>query len=126
MAPGRWAAELVSAAEPVLGAVRRVLRGVVVVDGLDAARELAAAHPELTAVTTDGDLLGPDRAHGGSGVAASPLDVQAGVDEATTARERVEQELAELRPALEGARAEEAARLSDLPQAILPKVLTLL
>jgi chromosome segregation protein len=117
VAPGRWAAELVSAAEPVLGAVRRVLRGVVVVDGLDAARELAAAHPELTAVTTDGDLLGPDRAHGGSGVAASPLDVQAEVDEATTARERVEQELAELRPALEGARAEEAARLSDLAAA---------
>ncbi len=45
---------------------------------------------------------------------ASALDVQAAVDEAVAARDGVEEELARLRPALEGARAEEAARLADL------------
>ena len=56
----------------------------------------------------------PERASGGSGVGASALDVQAAVDEAVAARDGVEEELARLRPALEGARAEEAARLADL------------
>ena len=54
---------------------------------------------------------------GGSGAGASALDVQAAVDEAAAARDGVEEELARLRPALEGARAEEAARLADLDAA---------
>ncbi len=62
----------------------------------------------------DGDVLAAERASGGSGAGASALDVQAAVDEAVAARDGVEEELARLRPALEGARAEEAARLADL------------
>ncbi len=114
---GRWAADLVLAPEPLAASLRRVLHGVVVVDDLDAARALVEAHPELTAVTTEGDMLAADRAHGGSGSAAGPLDVRAAVDDATAARDRVGDELAGLRPALEGARAEEAARLADLAAA---------
>ncbi|GAA1225192.1 chromosome segregation protein SMC [Pseudonocardia alaniniphila] len=114
---GRWAHELVSA-EPVLaGAVATLLHGVVVVDDLDAARAAVDAHPELTAVTTEGDVLGSARASGGSGTASSALDVQAAVQEAVEQREAVEDELAGLRPALEGARAEEAARLTDVEAA---------
>ena len=93
-------------------ALRRALHGVVVVDDLDAARTVAAAG--FTAVTVEGDVLAAGRASGGSGVGASALDVQAAVDEALAARDGVEEELARLRPALEGARAEEAARLADL------------
>ncbi|NMH98870.1 chromosome segregation protein SMC [Pseudonocardia acidicola] len=114
---GRWASALVTAAEPLAGAVRRVLRDVVVVDDLDAARALVDARPELTAVTRDGDVLAAGRARGGSGAASSALDVQAAVNEALEAREKVEQELARLRPALDGARAEEAARQTDLEAA---------
>ena len=86
-----------------------------VVDDLAAARAVAGAG--LTAVTRDGDLLAPERAAGGSGAAPSALDVQAAVDDAIAARDGVEEELARLRPALEGARAEEAARRTDLTAA---------
>ena len=109
---GRWAAGLVRAPESLAPALRRALHGVVVVDDLDAARTVAAAG--FTAVTVEGDVLAAGRASGGSGVGASALDVQAAVDEAVAARDGVEEELARLRPALEGARAEEAARLADL------------
>ncbi len=109
---GRWAVGLVRAPESLAPALRRALHGVVVVDDLDAARTVAAAG--FTAVTVEGDVLAAGRASGGSGVGASALDVQAAVDEAVAARDGVEEELARLRPALEGARAEEAARLADL------------
>ncbi|WP_214368448.1 chromosome segregation protein SMC [Pseudonocardia sp. H11422] len=114
---GRWASTLVSAPEPLAGAVTRVLRDVVVVDDLAAARAVVGARPELTAVTRDGDVLAAGRARGGSGAASSALDVQAAVNEALEAREKVEEELARLRPALDGARAEEAARQNDVEAA---------
>ncbi|HLU59806.1 MAG TPA: chromosome segregation protein SMC [Pseudonocardia sp.] len=114
---GRWALDLVTAEPQVAGAIARLLRGVVVVDDLAAAKAVIAAHPDLTAVTRDGDVLGAARATGGSGTASSALDVQAAVNEAVERREAVEEELARLRPALEGARAEEAARLADVEAA---------
>jgi chromosome segregation protein len=112
---GRWAYEFVSGS--LAGSVRRLLDRVVVVDDLDAAHAVVAAHPDLTAVTRDGDVLGAARASGGSGTAASSLDVQAAVNEAVESREAVEEGLSRLRPALEGARAEEAARLTDVEAA---------
>ncbi len=113
--PARWAADLVRAPAALAGSVRLVLSGVAVVDDLEAARTVVAAG--FTAVTREGDLLAPERASGGSGTAASALDVQAAVDEAAAARDGVEEELAGLRPALEGARAEETARLGGLTAA---------
>ncbi|GAA1279939.1 chromosome segregation protein SMC [Pseudonocardia aurantiaca] len=112
---GEWAHTFVSGA--LAGSVRRLLDRVVVVDDLDAAHAVVAAHPDLTAVTRDGDVLGAARASGGSGTAASSLDVQAAVNEAVESREAVEEELSRLRPALDGARAEEAARLTDVEAA---------
>jgi chromosome segregation protein len=114
---GRWALEFVSAEPAVAGAVAVLLDRVVVVDDLDAARAVVGEHPELTAVTRDGDVLGTVRASGGSGAASSAFDVQAAVNEAFERREAVEEELARLRPALDGARAEEAARRSDVESA---------
>ncbi|MCI0385644.1 chromosome segregation SMC family protein, partial [Streptomyces sp. CNQ085] len=82
--PGaRWAAELVSGPEALLPAVRRLLRGVVVVEALRDALELVTARPELTAVTAEGDLLGAHFAQGGSAGAPSLLEVRASVDEAS-------------------------------------------
>ncbi|MEV6510835.1 chromosome segregation protein SMC [Streptomyces sp. NPDC051642] len=77
-----FAADLVRAPADLLPAVRRLLHNYVVVDTLEDAEQLVYTHPELTAVTAEGDLLGAHFAHGGSAGAPSLLEVQASVDEA--------------------------------------------
>ena len=79
------AAELVSGPAELLFSVGELLRGMVVVDTLVDAEELVAAHPGLTAVTGEGDLLGSGFGYGGSAGAPSLLETQAAVDEAGTA-----------------------------------------
>ncbi|MEV6050654.1 AAA family ATPase [Streptomyces sp. NPDC052107] len=83
------AADLVRGPVDLMPAVHRLLRGIVVVGTLEDAEDLVYAHPELTAVTAEGDLLGAHFAHGGSAGVPSLLEVQASVDEAAA-------ELAEL------------------------------
>ncbi|MGW8364245.1 chromosome segregation protein SMC [Streptomyces wedmorensis] len=75
-------AELVRGPAELMGAVRRLLAGVVVVEDLDEATELVRDRPALTAVTAEGDLLGAHFAQGGSAGAPSLLEVQASVAEA--------------------------------------------
>ncbi|MFE6406370.1 chromosome segregation protein SMC [Streptomyces sp. NPDC057837] len=84
-----YAADLVRGPANLMPAVRRLLHGIVVVSTLEEAEDLVYAHPHLTAVTAEGDLLGAHFAHGGSAGAPSLLEVQASVDEAAA-------ELAEL------------------------------
>jgi chromosome segregation protein len=91
--PGaRWARDLVDVdhtrpADPALrdalaAALDVALTGAVAVADLAAARELVERHPQLRAVTPDGDVLGGYAAAGGSPSAPSLLEVQAAVDEA--------------------------------------------
>lgn len=75
-------ADLVSGPAPLMAAVRRLVRDMVVVPTLEDAEDLVAARPELTAVTGEGDVLSAHFAHGGSAGAPSLLEVQASVDEA--------------------------------------------
>ncbi|MFF1923398.1 AAA family ATPase [Streptomyces sp. NPDC058221] len=82
-------ADLVSGPVELMAAVRRLVRDMVVVGTLEDAEDLVAAHPALTAVTGEGDVLSAHFAHGGSAGAPSLLEVQASVDEAAA-------ELAEL------------------------------
>ncbi|MFD6801733.1 chromosome segregation SMC family protein [Streptomyces cyaneofuscatus] len=75
-------ADLVTGPVALMDAVRRLVRDTVVVPTLEDAEALVAAHPGLTAVTGEGDVLSAHFAHGGSAGAPSLLEVQASVDEA--------------------------------------------
>ncbi|WP_100446746.1 chromosome segregation protein SMC [Glycomyces xiaoerkulensis] len=97
-------ADTVTAPSELAGTVRAVLSGMVVADDLDAARAIVAAHPELTAVTREGDVLGAATAHGGSAATQSYIEVQAAVDEARDRKVGAESRAAELREQLEQAR----------------------
>ncbi|MFF5499726.1 chromosome segregation protein SMC [Streptomyces aquilus] len=83
------AADLLRAPSDLMPAVRRLLRGIVVVSTLEDAEDLVYANPHLTAVTAEGDLLGAHFAHGGSAGAPSLLEVQASVDEAAAELEEL-------------------------------------
>ncbi|QWB22835.1 MULTISPECIES: chromosome segregation protein SMC [Streptomyces] len=84
-----FAVDLVRGPTDLMPAVRRLLHGIVVVDTLEAAEDLVYTHPDLTAVTAEGDLLGAHFAHGGSAGAPSLLEVQASVDEAAAELEEL-------------------------------------
>jgi chromosome segregation protein len=111
------AEHLVSGPADLMPAVRRLLHGIVVVGTLEDAEEVVAAHPDLTAVTAEGDLLGAHFAQGGSAGAPSLLEVQASVDEAAAELEELAVRCAELAEAQEtaaGQRRECAALVEDL------------
>lgn len=82
-------ADLVRGPVELMGAVRRLVRDMVVVGTLEDAEHLVAVHPELTAVTAEGDILSAHFAHGGSAGAPSLLEVQASVDEAAAQLEEL-------------------------------------
>ncbi|MFH9552324.1 chromosome segregation protein SMC [Streptomyces sp. NPDC017435] len=111
----RHAADLVRAPAELLPAVRRLLRGIVVVGTLEDAEDLVYARPELTAVTAEGDLLSAHFAHGGSAGAPSLLEVQASVDEAAAELEELAVRCEELTGAQQaaGERRRECAALVE-------------
>ncbi|MFF7794362.1 chromosome segregation protein SMC [Streptomyces sp. NPDC007991] len=112
-----FAADLVRCPADLMPAVRRLLQGIVVVDTLEDAEDLVYAHPDLTAVTAEGDLLGAHFAHGGSAGAPSLLEVQASVDEAAAELEELAvrcEELTEAQQAAVERRRECAALVEEL------------
>ncbi|WP_433799382.1 chromosome segregation protein SMC [Actinomycetospora sp. CA-084318] len=109
-----WAADLVRAPDAVAGAVARLLAGVVVVDDLAAARALVAAHPELTAATRAGDVLGGAWAVGGPSGNRSILEMQSAADEAGDRLAGAERAEKAAGAALEAARQAEAAARAEV------------
>ncbi|MET9607605.1 AAA family ATPase [Streptomyces sp. NPDC006512] len=115
--PGREAAGLVGGDAEVRRAVAWVLRDHVVVGTLEEAEAVVAAHPDLVAVTAEGDVLGAHCAHGGSAGAPSLIEVQAAVDEAAAELDRLEERCRELAGAQDAARERRtaaAARAEEL------------
>ncbi|MEU0302164.1 AAA family ATPase [Streptomyces sp. NPDC006175] len=115
--PAPAVASLVRGPAELVAAVRRLVRDMVVVGTLEDAEELVAAHPGLTAVTAEGDVLGSHFAHGGSAAAPSLLEVQASVDEAAAELAELAvrcQELASAQRAEAARRGEAAARVEEL------------
>ncbi|WP_112469703.1 chromosome segregation protein SMC [Streptomyces triticisoli] len=112
-----FAADLVGGPAELMPAVRRLLRGIVVVGTLEDAEDLVRARPDLTAVTAEGDLLGAHFAQGGSAGAPSLLEVQAAVDEAAAELEELAVRCEELTEAQQRAgehREEHAALVEEL------------
>ncbi|MCV2464273.1 chromosome segregation protein SMC [Streptomyces sp. ICN988] len=112
-----YAADLVQGPAELMPAVRRLLRGIVVVATLEDAEDLVYARPGLTAVTAEGDLLGAHFAQGGSAGAPSLLEVQASVDQAAAELEELGVRCEELAGAQETAvarRRECAALVEEL------------
>ncbi|WP_432022100.1 AAA family ATPase [Streptomyces parvus] len=110
-------ADLVRGPAALVGAVRRLVADMVVVATLEDAEELVAAHPGLTAVTGEGDVLSAHFAHGGSAGAPSLLEVQASVDEAAAELAELAvrcEELAEAQALAADRRTEQAALVEEL------------
>ncbi|HKR48775.1 MAG TPA: chromosome segregation protein SMC, partial [Pseudonocardiaceae bacterium] len=114
----RWAVDLVQAPEVLRPALHRLLERVAVVDDLAAALALVAVAPSARAVTVDGDVLGADWAHGGSGRSQSAIEVQAAVDEGETQLAESEIRVARLAAEVEEARAAEAVLVEDINNAL--------
>ncbi len=109
-----WAVDLVAAPETLSSALHRLLERTAVVEDLDAARTLVATRPSARAVTVEGDLLGGDWAHGGSGRSLSVIEVQAAVDDGQIRLAESETCVQRLAAELQGASAEEADRDEDV------------
>ncbi|MFD3794024.1 AAA family ATPase [Streptomyces californicus] len=110
-------AGLVRGPAALVGAVRRLVPDTVVVTTLEDAEALVAAHPGLTAVTADGDVLSAHFAHGGSAGAPSLLEVQASVDEAAAELDALAvrcEELAEAQRLAGQRRTEQTALVEEL------------
>ncbi|MGC5344507.1 AAA family ATPase [Streptomyces sp. DT171] len=110
-------ADLVRGPRQLMGSVRRLVAGMVVVPTLEDAEDLVSVHPELIAVTDEGDVLGAHFAHGGSAGAPSLLEVRASVDEAAAELAELAvrcEELAEAQRVAEERRAERTARVEEL------------
>ncbi|MEX2289686.1 MAG: chromosome segregation protein SMC [Mycobacteriales bacterium] len=117
-AGARWVIDLVEAPEPLRPALARALRWVAVVDSLASAAELVERHPDVCAVTAEGDLLGAHWAVGGSATAPSLLEVQAAVDEAAAAHDQAQRRQERLRFEVQSARADVEAATVEVENAL--------
>ncbi|WP_299559780.1 chromosome segregation protein SMC [uncultured Mycolicibacterium sp.] len=113
-----WAVDQVEVPDRLRGAVSAMLAGVAVVPDLATGRDLVAAHPQLRAVTPEGDLIGAGWLAGGSDRKPTTLEIAAEIDKARADLEEAERQAAELGAALAGALEEQAARQAAAEEAL--------
>ncbi|WP_460978877.1 chromosome segregation protein SMC [Pseudactinotalea suaedae] len=114
---GVWAVGLVSGAPSVTGTLARLLRGVVVVEDLAAARAAVAA-ADVVAVTRDGDVLSRTEVRGGSSGGPSVLELHAAHDEAETELAKAVARAEQARFALGPAREAQAAAREEVDRTL--------
>ncbi|MDT4914311.1 MAG: chromosome segregation protein, partial [Pseudonocardiales bacterium] len=115
---GLWAVDVVQAPGGLRGSVASALDRVAIVADLAAAAALVADHPDVRAVTADGDVLGAHWSAGGSSSAPSAIEISAAVDEA---RQRADEAAARhdrLHSELAEARAESALKRDEVEVAL--------
>ncbi len=117
----RYARDLVECSAELRPAIDRLLFKVAVVPGMPEASALVSALPDLTAVTTEGDLLSAWFAAGGSQSKPSLIEVQAAIDEAAAKLAESQAEVERLRFAL-AARDAELAEAADRAEAALARL----
>jgi chromosome segregation protein len=117
-ADAQWAVDLVEVPERLRGAVAAMLSGVALVGTLEAALDLVTSHPQLRAVTRDGDLVGAGWISGGSDRRPSTLEITSEIQNARGELAAAETQAHELAAALAGALAEQAARQDAAEQAL--------
>jgi chromosome segregation protein len=110
--------DVVTAPGDVRSALARLAAATVVVDDADTAQRLVVEHPELRAVTRDGDLFGAAWAAGGSHATPSLLEIRAAHSEAEQRLADLSHRAEQLRFALGGAAEDVAARRDDLEAAV--------
>lgn len=113
--------ELITAPGELVGALSRLLAGIVAVEDLSKARDVIGADPSLIAVTRTGDLLSGWLVEGGSAAKPSLLALNADLTETEEQLKRITAEvdrqrfaLDAARNALQKARDEEATALAAL------------
>ncbi len=114
----RAALDVVTVPELLRAAVTRLLADVVVADDLATARHLVESRPGLVAVTAEGDLLGRERAAGGSATTPSLLEVQAAVDDAGARLVEAGHRIERVRFSLQTALDDEALATRDVQSAL--------
>ncbi|MGC5617441.1 chromosome segregation protein SMC [Georgenia sp. Z1491] len=115
------APSVVTARTDVAVTLARLLDRVVLAEDLTAARAAVAARPDLTAVTSDGDVVGAAAVSGGGGEESSVLSLHAAheqaladVDDAARRAEATRFALGPAREEVEAARAQAAGALDAL------------
>lgn len=107
-ASSRWASDVVKISDPAAQGALALLVGTVVVDDLTSAAVLVKEHPDLKAVTREGDVFTALTVTGGSSTAPSLLEVQAAVDDAGARLQEVTARLERGRFALANAQSRRA------------------
>jgi len=113
-----WVGSHVRVPAALADVVGRALDRVALVPDLAAGLALVAAHPDVRAVTAEGDLLGAGWATGGSASTPSLLEIQAAVDEAQRRWDEADRRCDRLDAELRAARAEAEHRSADVERAL--------
>jgi chromosome segregation protein len=115
---GIWALDVVQLPPSLRAGIATVLDGVAIVTELAAAATLVADHPDVRAVTTDGDVLGAHWSAGGSSSTPSAIEISAAVDEARQKADEAAARHERLHAELAAARAESEARRFEVEHAL--------
>ncbi|HKC28197.1 MAG TPA: chromosome segregation protein SMC, partial [Jatrophihabitans sp.] len=113
-----WAKDVVHAPAALEYSVVAALDRVAIVADLAAASSLVADHPEIRAVTGEGDVLGAHWSAGGSASTPSAIEISAAVDEARQKADEAAAQHDRLHAELLAARDESAQRRHEVEAAL--------